>query len=46
MNAAGAYTFGPLAGLPNGIALYAVTLEFDALGAVVGVTPPTSHVIP
>ncbi len=46
MNGLGAYQFGPLAGLPGGLNLYAVTLEFDAVGNVAGVSNRTNHLIP
>jgi hypothetical protein len=46
MNSTGEYAFGPVVGLPSGVALFGVTLEFDATGAIVAVTPPTSFVIP
>ncbi len=46
MNGIGGYQFGPLAGLPSGVNLYAVTLEFDAVGNVAGVTNYTNHLIP
>lgn len=46
MNGIGGYQFGPLAGLPSGVNLYAVTLEFDAVGNVAGVSNYTSHLIP
>lgn len=44
-DAGGAYVYGPLVGVPP-LTLYAVALEFDALGYLSGVTPPAAHAVP
>jgi hypothetical protein len=46
LDGAGAYQFGPLTGGPAGLTLYGVTLEFDAVGSIAGVTNFTNHTIP
>lgn len=46
LNGSGGYQFGPIAGLPSGLTLYGVSLEFDAIGQISGVTPMTTFTIP